>query len=388
MQYIKLSNSIGCDKINRLLSSLEGGIIRKMKVWKNKKVFAFLCSIVLLMSVQVPVGATVTVETTAVQPTEKITNRKKTLFIVGDSTSKSYHEKDTKTYPREGWGQEIFHNFKEANQCVRNDIKVKGDSGAVQYTLPNMNIESWGKAGATIKTCYDSGRFGTLLKRVQARDYVMIQFGHNDGRKSLGEPVSQYKKYLDDMVRKIKNKKAVPVLITPSTVYSSKRVKLNVPAYRTAMIKTAKKNHVAYIDLNQECVDYFNLRGPKTTKKWYMFLPPNQYASYPKGLKDTTHFRRAGASIIARIISVKVQNNRRLKPLAQELDLNSKGLYGTLHKARKNKKRGNYTKKSWNHMVQTRKSAWITMYSPNKSKEECKRTNQRLKRAIKSLKRK
>lgn len=275
-----------------------------MKVWK--KIGCFLLSLLFLISFtkkQVeaqskdPMVLPVLTIGLDLQTSTSISgNRNRTLFIIGDSTSKSYHEKDKNTYPREGWGQEIFQSFRGAERVKRYTIPVKGDMSATQYVLPQITIESWGKSGATIKSCYESKRFSKILSRVREKDYVLIQFGHNDARKVWGETPNQYEKYLTDMVRKIKAKNAFPVLVTSLPQYNAKKFKINAPKYRMKMLKVSRTQKVACIDLNLECVNYFNLRGPKVIKNWYMFLDANKYKAYPKGLKDPTHFRKAGAS--------------------------------------------------------------------------------------------
>lgn len=315
-------------------------------------------------------------------------NHNMTLFIIGDSTSKSYHEKEMKTYPREGWGQEIAHSFKGERQARRQYIYLKKDSNAVQYILPEMNIESWGRSGATIKSSYESNRFSKMLSRVKAKDYVVIQFGHNDARKAWGETPKEYEQYLVSMIKQIKAKKATPILVTSLPQYNKKRVQINAPRYRKKMLKVSKKHKVACIDLNQECVRYFNLRGHKVTKNWYMFLKANKYSSYPKGLKDPTHFTKAGASVAARMVAVQMQNISALNMLTKNINFNSTELYKTLNKAEKYNKRQNYKKKSWKKLKKLRKQGWITLYSPNKSSQDCKQADLRLKRAMKGLKKK
>lgn len=376
------------------MSILRGSSGEEMKILK--KVCLLFLSVIIIMgynlyeaNAESNANSETLIQTTDLNLQSDITNVGNgniTMFIIGDSTSKSYHEHDMKTYPREGWGQEIFHSFQGQKNMIRNSIEVKGDSKATQYILPKINIESWGKSGATIKSCYESKRFDKMLSRVRAKDYVMIQFGHNDARKAWGETPKQYETYLTNMVKRIKAKKAIPVLVTSLPQYNAKKVKLNAPKYRAKMLRVSKMQKVQCIDLNQQCVKYFNMRGSKVTKKWYMFLKKNKYKSYPNGLSDNTHFRKLGASVVAKMVAVNIQNSNNLNALAQNLNFNSKSLYRTLNKAEKYKKKKLYKEKTWEKMERMRRQGWITLYSPNKGNGDYKRANDNLKKAIKGLK--
>lgn len=312
--------------------------------------------------------------------------RNVTLFIIGDSTSKSYHEQDKATYPREGWGQELPYSFQGADYMKRQYVPIENDANVTRYELPKIGIENWGKSGATIKSCNESKRFKKMLSRVRAKDYVMIQFGHNDARKSWGESPNEYERYLVKMTREIKAKGAVPVFVTSLPQYSTRKYRINAPKYRKKMLHAAKTQGVFCIDLNEECVNYFNLRGKNVTRNYYMFLKENQYKSYPKGLRDSTHFRKQGAAVAARIVAVKMQNNsdKRLNTLTKNLNMNSKSLYKALKKTGKYKKR-KYTSKSWRNLEKARKQGWITLYSPKKGNQDYKKAEKRLKKAKKNL---
>ena len=99
-----------------------------------KKAGCFLLSMMLLVSFAKKEVKASSKEETAnfileenlnVQPPISISqNHNMTLFIIGDSTSKSYHEKEMKTYPREGWGQEIANSFKGERQARRQYIYI------------------------------------------------------------------------------------------------------------------------------------------------------------------------------------------------------------------------------------------------------------------------
>src|SRR5690625_5568843 len=72
--------------------------------------------------------------------------------------------------------------------------------------------------GRNTKTLYKEGRLYIILRDIQPKDYVFIQFGHNDSTKSRPEryvTVEQYKEYLETYVTGIRQRDGIPVLITP-----------------------------------------------------------------------------------------------------------------------------------------------------------------------------
>src|SRR5699024_1367473 len=78
-------------------------------------------------------------------------------------------------------------------------------------------IDNHAIGGRSSKTFYTEGRLDTILRDIQPKDYVFIQFGHNDSTKSRPEryvTVEQYKEYLETYVTGIRQRDGIPVLIT------------------------------------------------------------------------------------------------------------------------------------------------------------------------------
>lgn len=322
-------------------------------------------------------------------PTESEKNTKQTIFIIGDSTARSYESKDW-PYPREGWGQEFIKYFEGANQRhIEYPEEYKKYSQVVRYVFPKFNIENWGKSKMTAKELYTSKRFQTIMNQVKKNDIVLIQLGQNDGNHAYGESVAQYKKYLSYFIKKIQEEKASVILVTPTprNFINHKKISINVPAYRKAMLSLAKKYKVQCIDLDKECTDYFNLRGKKVSKTYYMYLKPKKYKNYPSGLNDATHFTRNGARVVSKILAVQIQNNKKLKTLNKKLTVRTGSLYKTLCKANKYQKK-RYTSKTWRAMAKERNRGWRVLYSPSSTYKDCVKAERNLKKKIKKLKRK
>lgn len=106
-----------------------------------------------------------------------------TIHLFGDSTMSTYEEEE-KT---KGWGQYFGEMFSS-----------------------EINVINWAHTGYTAKNgCNISWK--EARDNIKAGDYALIQYGHND-EKSLS--ADDYKKYLTNLVKNIKSKKATPILLT------------------------------------------------------------------------------------------------------------------------------------------------------------------------------
>lgn len=310
--------------------------------------------------------------------------KKRTLFIMGDSKSRYYFAEET---PRGGWGQELTVYLK-GGKSARAEMprEYKDYPGVIRQRLPKMNIENWGKSGASVKSFVDSGQFEGMLKQVRKNDHVIIAFGHNDARRS-SENLATYKTNMTRCIQKIRNKGAIVILVTtpPRNFTSAKSVNINAPVFRKATLDIAKRYKLSCIDLNQECVNYFNFRGKRVYNPWYMKYNPGVNPKYPAGIDDSTHFNQNGAKVLAKIVAVSIQNDKKQKFLSSQFTIKTKNLYKSYTKAKKYKK-NKYTKASWKKLIKARDRAWVTLYSPGAANSQYKKTDIALKKAMKGLK--
>lgn len=310
--------------------------------------------------------------------------QKKTIFIMGDSKSRYYSDEER---PRDGWGQELVYYLKGGKGSTAEFPKeYSGYRGVVRHRLQNLNIENWGQSYASVKTFLDSGRFSGMLQQVNSNDYVIIALGHNDARYE-GASLGKYKKNLTHCIKMIQKIGAEVILVTtpPRNFTNAKKIRIYAKDYYFATRKIAKNFGLSCIDLNKECVEYFNFRGKKICNTWYIKYKPGQHAVYPNGIDDSTHFNQKGARILAKIVAVSIQNDSKQKFLSSQFSIHTKKLYKTYSKAKKYKKK-NYTKRTWKKFIKERNKAWKVLYSPEAADQQCKRTEKSLKKAMKGLK--
>jgi hypothetical protein len=200
-----------------------------------------------------------------------------TVHLFGDSTMSTYEDSD-KT---KGWGQYFDEMF-------TSEITIK-NWAHTGYTVKNGNNLSWKEARGVMN----------------AGDYALIQYAHND-EKSLSPEV--YKKYLTTLIKNIKSKKAIPILFTSICRNLMENGKVRGqrgedPAntglheeYSSYMKDIAKELNVACLDMTAQTQKLLEGIGTDIAAK-YIFD-----GGY-------THTSEEGARINARIAATLLYNN-------------------------------------------------------------------------------
>ncbi|XEC94553.1 GDSL-type esterase/lipase family protein [Paenibacillus tarimensis] len=224
-----------------------------------------------------------------------------TIFILGDSTVKSYIFNET---PMSGWGQVIDPMF----------------------NLRKVNVINYSMGGRSFKSAYTEGRINDILMSGRIGDYLFIQFGHNDEsidefrRFGRGATEAMYETYIKEIyLPAIRARGMIPVLVTPMS-----RVRGDAPPgyiytnsfknrkFPDIMKRSAEETGVTLIDLNSESIKYYNEIGVEATTAIIMSIEAGEtpgmtsvgsYANgHPSNKIDGTHFKEALAKQFARII--------------------------------------------------------------------------------------
>jgi len=211
------------------------------------------------------------------------------IFLIGDSTMA---DKPIIDNPEHGWGQMLPLFFTK-----------------------NVAVYNYAKNGRSTKSFLQEGRWDSVVSKLREGDYVFIQFGHNDSKKEdtsrYAAPHAEYKNNLLRYVRETREKKAIPVLITPVN-----RRKYNAEGkfvdqhgeYPGVVREIAKAEKVPLIDLHKSSMQLLEKLGPEESKKLFLLsVQPNVYRALPNGKDDNTHFTKAGAFQIARLVVKGIQ---------------------------------------------------------------------------------
>ena len=214
-----------------------------------------------------------------------ILNNKPTLYIIGDSTVRNTNR------PQCGWGEMI---------------------GELLDTT-KISISNQAMAGRSTRTFIKEKRWEKVLSTMKKGDYVIMQFGHNEGstpdtsragyrgvlrgigeetvsltwKDSSVEVVHTYGWYLRKFIREAKEKGATPIVCSmiPRNQWTDGKVRLADKDFGKWAKEIAESEGVAFVDLNSITAEKYNAMGPDEVAKLFH--------------KDHTHTNEEGAKINA-----------------------------------------------------------------------------------------
>lgn len=220
-----------------------------------------------------------------------------TLFIIGDSTVRN------STQGLQGWGDAIGEFFDQT--------KIK--------------VENRARGGRSSRTFITEGLWDQVLAELKPGDFVLMQFGHNDGGavnddsrargslRGIGEETEEidnlltkkheivhtYGWYMKKFVTDTKAKGAMPIVLSqiPRNIWTDGKVERVASTYGGWAADVAKSTGAFFIDLNDLVAIQYEALGQEKVKSLYF-------------LEDHTHTTPAGARLNAASI---VEGLRALK---------------------------------------------------------------------------
>ena len=207
------------------------------------------------------------------------------LFLIGDSTVKN--GKGNGDGGQWGWGS-YFEQF---------------------FDTTRISVENHALGGRSSRTFYTEGLWNKVLPGIKKGDYLLIQFGHNDGgplntgraRASLKgtgdesetvimerhggpEEVFTFGHYLRLYIRQAKAVGAIPVVLspTPNNKYNDGKIVRMTDTYTKWAREVAQQEGVQFIDLNARTADKADAMGEEKAKLLF---------------KDSVHTTEEGAII-------------------------------------------------------------------------------------------
>lgn len=218
------------------------------------------------------------------------------VYIAGDSTACDY---EAIRAPRTGWGQVLGQFFTD------------------QVTVSNQAI-----SGRSSMSYILEGSLDKILAQIKPNDYLLIQFGHNDEKKTdparYTEANTTFKSYLTQYIQGARNKGSIPVLLTPIHRFGfdgNGKVVNSHGDYPKAMIELAKAEQIPLIDMTEKTKILMEGLGFEKTISLFLQLKPGESPNYPSGSKDNTHLRIEGAMEVARLVVEGIKENN--LPLAK-----------------------------------------------------------------------
>jgi rhamnogalacturonan acetylesterase len=234
-----------------------------------------------------------------------LSNNKPTIYIIGDSTVRNTNR------PQCGWG-EMIAEFFDSTQ---------------------INISNQAMAGRSTRTFIKEKRWDKVMSTLTEGDYVIMQFGHNEGSKpdtSRGgyrgvlrgtgdetveltwkdgtiETVHTYGWYLKKFIKDAKSKGARPIICSmiPRNQFADGKVKRANNDFGKWAKEVAESEGVYFIDLNAITADKYDVLGPDEVKKLFH--------------GDHTHTNMDGAKINAASVVQGIRNLSNELPLVNYL---------------------------------------------------------------------
>jgi len=198
-----------------------------------------------------------------------IKSERPTLYTIGDSTVRNSNKETW------GWGTFIGDFF---------------DSTRLQTNNQAM-------AGRSTRTFVKEKRWEKVTDMLQAGDFVIMQFGHNDGSKpdtskagyrgslrGIGEDtvlltwpdgtketVHTYGWYLRKFIRETKAKGATPIVasLIPRNIFKDGKVERGDKDYAKWAAEVAKEEGAYFVNLNAISADKYDVLGPDEVKKFF-----------------------------------------------------------------------------------------------------------------------
>jgi len=197
--------------------------------------------------------------------------------MMGDSTMA---DKPDLTYPERGWGQLLPVFF---------------DSTFV--------IENHAKNGRSTRSFIYEGRWDSLFSKLKTGDYLVIQFGHNDGSIQKTERYAtpiEYRYNLKKFITEARSKGVNPILCTPIVRRNFENGVLTDThgEYPGIMREISKELKVPLIDMHQKSMKMISALGEENSLPYFLQIEAGKFEKYPEGKIDNTHFSEKGAKAI------------------------------------------------------------------------------------------
>lgn len=227
-----------------------------------------------------------------------------TLFLAGDSTMA---DKPDPAHPERGWGQ-----------LLRARVR------------PPLELDNRAVNGRSTRSFRDLGHWDALLASLRPGDWVLIQFGHNDGKVSdptrFAAPDGEYRANLERFVAEVRGRGAHPLLATPVVRRRFDETGAFLDShgdYPRVVREVAAAAGVPLLEMEELTRELVKGYGPEGSRALFLHFRPGELPGHSEGLDDDTHLSELGARLVA---GLAVRETERLGlPLARYLEGDSGG---------------------------------------------------------------
>jgi len=223
-------------------------------------------------------------------------SRPKTLFFAGDSTLDDHERKDGVLYA--SWGTTLE-----------------------KFMKPGNRVMNFAQSGASTKSFLEDGHWDRLIRNVREGDFVAIQFGHNDQKRSTdfyrtkrwADPNGLYREIVRGWVAEVRAKGATPILMSPIVrgTFAKDGQRLvdrpfekggvTLASYRDAMQDLSIELGCDFVDMNRLTHDELERVGQERANRYFFISTGIRKGKDGEPSKDVTHPVKLGAERFAQL---------------------------------------------------------------------------------------
>lgn len=189
--------------------------------------------------------------------------------------------------------------------------------------LPEMisgkgRVMNYARNGRSTRTFIEEGLWTELIENTSPGDFVILQFGHNDGvitKKSYTNPV-QFRLNFIAFIREVQTRGAHPILCTPVArrkFDDQGRLMPTHGEFPDIIRSVAKQENVPLIDMEVLTSEWLQKAGVEESNTFFKKFSPGISKLYPEGLDDNTHFNERGAQEVAGLFIQEVKKQQLTK---------------------------------------------------------------------------
>jgi lysophospholipase L1-like esterase len=199
-----------------------------------------------------------------------------------------------------------------------------GDALCARFT-PEVTCVNLAKGGRSTSSFRAEGRWDEVQRMLRdggkySKNYVFVQFGHNDQPGKPGRStdlVTEFPVNMDRYAAEAKALGGVPVLLTPLTrrTFKGEYLENNLAPWAEATRKAAERQHAVLLDLNADSYAAVQAMGQAEADTLAVAPPPASTAALPgdpnkvetvgpaKSAFDRTHVGAKGAAYFAAMVA-------------------------------------------------------------------------------------
>ena len=209
--------------------------------------------------------------------------------------------------------------FIAGDSTARNGANLGwGDHAAAFFDTARINVANRARAGRSSRTFLNEGAWAAVLAEIKPGDFVLLQFGHNDGGdldgakprgtlKGIGdeskdvtlpdghhEIVHTYGWYIRRYIADTRAAKATPILLTLTVrnIWKEGKIERDM-GYTTFLRQLAAQQDVALVDMATPAAETFEKLGQEKTALLFPI--------------DHTHTSPEGADLNARAVAAALR---------------------------------------------------------------------------------